>query len=127
MKKYMIADLIKQVQDEIPIPGDPEDAGIEGNMSEFNPDLGEAGTIDLGSLGEAEFRYDYDNGNYIVDINFKSTGDSVEYILDGDQISDLNDNGATYYNNELRRGKPDNPHWPFGSLDHLHWPNQTGK
>jgi len=29
MKKYMIADLIKQVKEEIPIPGDPEDAGIE--------------------------------------------------------------------------------------------------
>jgi hypothetical protein len=112
MQKVLIADLVK---------------AAEPNMGEFNPDLGEAGTIDLGSLGEAYFRYDYDNGNYIVDISFKSTGDSVEYILDGDQISDLNDNGATYYNNELRRGKPDNPHWPFGSLDHLHWPNQRGK
>ena len=126
MKKILIADVIKAVKEEIPVPGDLEDAGIESNMSEFNPDMGEAGTIDLGSLGEASFYYDYTNGNYVVDISFKSTGDTAEYILGGDELSDLNDNGAKYYNDELRIGKPDNNHWPFGSLDHLHWPNQVG-
>jgi hypothetical protein len=112
MKKFMVADLVK---------------AAEPNMSGLNPDLGEAGTIDLGSLGEAYYQYDDTNANYVVDISFKSTGDSVEYILDGDQLSELNDNGAKYYNDNIRRGKPDNKHWPFGSLDHLHWPNQTGK
>jgi len=82
MKKILIADVIKAVKEEIPVPGDLEDAGIESDMSEFNPDMGEAGTIDLGSLGEASFYYDYTNGNYVVDISFESTGDTVEYILE---------------------------------------------
>ena len=116
MKKYMISDLMKAVAEE-----------SNDTSTEFNPDMGEAGTIDLGSLGQASYEWDKDNDNYVVNISFKSTGDTVEYILGGSELSDLNDNGAQYYNKELRRGKPDNNHWPFGSLDHLHWPNQTGK
>ena len=108
----MVADLIKDTK---------------SDMSEFNPDMGEAGTIDLGSLGQASYEYDSKQGNYVVNISFKSTGDTAEYILGGNELSDLNDNGAKYYNDNLRVGVPGNNHWPFGSLDHLHWPNQTGK
>ena len=116
MKKYMIADLMKAAEQE-----------SYSQYKEYNPDMGLADTIQLGSLGYAEFQFDTDNDNYVVDIYFKDGSVAKEYTLGGAELSDLNDNGATYYNNELRRGKPDNPHWPFGSLDHLHWPNQTGK
>jgi hypothetical protein len=116
MKKLMIADLIKAAADE-----------SYSQYKEYNPDMGLADTIELGSLGYAEFQFDPNNDNYQVDIYFKDGSEAKGYVLGGSELSDLNDNGATYYNNELRVGKPDNPHWPFGSLDHLHWPNQMGK
>ena len=113
MKKVMIADLIKAAEQE-----------SYSQYKEYNPDMGLADTIQLGSLGYAEFQFDPNLDSYNVDIYFKD-GSTANYSLGGDDLQELNDNGAKYYNNSLRVGKPDNPHWPFGSLDHLHWPNQT--
>ena len=115
MKKIIIADLIKAAADE-----------SYSQYKEYNPDMGLADTIELGSLGYAEFQFDPDNDNYQVDIYFKD-GSTQDYAISGDELQELNDNGAKYYNDNLRVGVPGNNHWPFGSLDHLHWPNQTGK
>jgi lipid-binding SYLF domain-containing protein len=117
MKKFMVADLIKAVEQK-------EDYS---QYKEYNPDMGPNGSISLGSLGDADFQFDTTNDNYQVDIYFKDGSEAKGYVLSGSELSDLNDNGATYYNNNIRVGKPDNKHWPFGSLDHLHWPNQIGK
>ncbi len=116
MKKVLIADLVKAVVDE-----------DYSQYKEYNSDMGPDGIIQLGSLGYAEFQFDKTNDNYVVDVYFKDGSVAKDYILGGSELSDLNDNGAKYYNDNLRVGVPGNNHWPFGSLDHLHWPNQTGK
>lgn len=67
---------------------------------EFDPDLGEAGTISS-SMGDINYEWDNKNKNYVVDIEF-SRGGSAEYVLDPETVKDLDAKGGTFYNQSIR-------------------------
>ena len=67
---------------------------------EFDPDLGEAGTISS-SMGDITYQYDKANDNYVVDIDF-ARGGSAEYVLESETIKELDAKGGTFYNQSIR-------------------------
>jgi hypothetical protein len=132
MKKFMVADLVKAIEDPEMDAEDTSQYGLAGTFSikgtqkykdestgEYKDREAEVASVD--------FQWDSTNKNYVVDIYFSNWPGSYELILSQDELSDLESKGLKYFNDNIRIGKPDNKHWPFGSLDHLHWPNQSGK
>jgi hypothetical protein len=109
MKKYMIADLIKQVKQEIPIPGDLEDAGIERGQdipvdtedidrSNIDPDGNEFDA----SIGIVTYQPNGD-GSFEVDISF-TLGGSATYTMDALTLEDwINNPTGGYYNANVRQ------------------------
>lgn len=119
MKKFLLGDVLKM--DEYPVcsPITPY------ACAEYNDEFKADGQIELGSLGYAEYNFDYASDNYVVTVIFSKGGESQEYILGGDELIELDNGKARYYNEVLRQRYSDKPpYWPFGSKDHLHWPNQ---
>lgn len=110
MKKYMIADLIKEA-------GFLEDYS---QYKEYNPDIGSGPIFYTGTYYELEIEFDKTNDNYVVTIDWNKGG-STELIVDGDDAAKIADKGL----DESKRNPP--MPWPFGSKDYLHWPNQIGK
>lgn len=88
MKKIMIADLIKQVQEEIPVPGDLEDAGQEN-------------VIDLSPIGIATYEHNPEHDVYIVTLTLDKGGETREYVLNPDGLKDLIELGTKYFYNEM--------------------------
>lgn len=95
-------------------------------------DYGDSGSFSINGA-EVEFQWDDVNENYIVDIYFNNWKGSYEAVLDQDGLSELEAQGLSYFNDSIRdRTRTDSsgkvrPYWPFGSIDHLHWPSQSGK
>lgn len=120
MKKYMVADLIKETRIKEDIP---EDNGSgcnpnnKGGCKEYNPDIGEGPIAHSGKYYELEVTFDYSNDNYNVDISWDKGGSNT-ISVDGSDAADILANGL----NEDKRNPP--MPWPFGSKDYLHWPNQ---
>ena len=86
MKKVMIADLIKE--SEIPVPGDPEDAGIEN-------------VIDLSPIGIATYEHNPEPDVYIVTLKLEKGGESIQYVLDPQGLKDLIELGKKYFYQEM--------------------------
>ena len=113
----MVADLVKAVETE---------------DSEETSDYGKSGTFQINGA-DVDYQWDSTNKNYVVDITFTNWPASYELILSQDELSGLESEGITYFNENIRnKTRKDSqghvhPYWPFGSHDHLHWPSQTGK
>lgn len=88
MKKLLIADLIKQVQEEIPVPGDLEDAGIEN-------------AIHLPNIGIATYEHNPEHDVYIVTLKLEKGGESIQYVLDPQGLKDLIELGKKYFYQEM--------------------------
>jgi hypothetical protein len=88
MKKMMIADLIKQVQNEVPEYGDPEDAGIEN-------------IIDLSPIGIATYKHEPEHDVYIVTLKLEKGGEEIQYVLDPQGLKDLIELGKKYFYQEM--------------------------
>lgn len=88
MKKMMMADLIKQVQEEIPVPGDLEDAGQEN-------------VIDLSPVGIATYEHNPEHDVYIVTLTLDKGGETREYVLSPEGLIDLIELGTKYFYNEM--------------------------
>lgn len=88
MKKLLIADLIKQVQEEIPVPGDLEDAGIEN-------------AIHLPNIGIATYEHNPEHDVYIVTLTLDKGGETREYVLNPDGLKDLIELGTKYFYDEM--------------------------
>ena len=88
MKKMMMADLIKQVQEEIPVPGDLEDAGQES-------------VIDLSPIGVATYKHNLEHDVYIVTVTLDKGGEAREYVLSPEGLIDLIELGTKYFYNEM--------------------------
>ena len=84
----MLADLIKQVQEEIPTPGDPEDAGIEN-------------VIDLSPVGIATYEHNPEHDVYVVTLTLDKGGEELEYVLSPEGLKDLIDLGTRYFYQEM--------------------------
>jgi len=91
MKKYMLADLIKAVEEEVPV--DTEDI----DSSDIDPDGGEFDA----SIGSVTYQPNGD-GSFEVDISF-GLGGSAVYTMDVDQLQDwINNPTGGYYNANVR-------------------------
>ena len=88
MKKLLIADLIKQVQEEIPVPGDLEDAGIEN-------------AIHLPYIGTATYEHNPEHDVYIVTLTLDKGGEVREYVLNPNGLKDLIELGTKYFYDEM--------------------------
>jgi len=88
MKKMMMADLIKQVQEEIPVPGDLEDAGQEN-------------VVDLSPVGIATYKHNPEHDVYIVTLTLDKGGETREYVLSPEGLIDLIELGVKYFYNEM--------------------------
>ena len=88
MKKLLIADLIKQVQEEIPVPGDLEDAGIEN-------------AIHLPNIGIATYEHNPEHDVYVVTLTLDKGGETKEYVLSPDGLKDLIELGTKYFYDEM--------------------------
>lgn len=86
MKKMMIADIIKA--SEVPVPGDPEDAGIEN-------------VIDLSPVGIATYEHNPEHDVYIVTLKLEKGGESIQYVLDPQGLKDLIELGKKYFYQEM--------------------------
>jgi hypothetical protein len=101
----------------------PEDDGSGCNPDnpagcmEYNDSIGEFADHP-GSYYDITAEFDYNNDNYVLTIVYHKGGEQ-ERIVDGATAEDFINNGL----NERKRNPP--MPWPFGSLDHLHWPNQA--
>lgn len=84
----MIADLIKQVQEEIPVPGDLEDAGIEN-------------AIHLPNIGIATYEHNPEHDVYIVTLTLDKGGEVREYVLNPNGLKDLIELGTKYFYDEM--------------------------
>jgi hypothetical protein len=111
MKKYMIADLMKDLG-----VCSPENLG---GCKEYNNGIGESAEKS-GSYYNISAQFDYKNDNYVITIDYKN-GSSQEKIVDGATAEDFITNGL----DESKRSRP--MPWPFGDKEFLHWPNQMGK
>jgi hypothetical protein len=125
MKKYMVADFVKEFDPKIldwaeKLGVDPSKI-TEDDIDNLN-ETGVSGNLSLGSLGDADYEYDLVNQNYVITVHFSKTGNSYEYIGDSDDILELEDKGAKYYLSNMRQTPMP---WPFGDPEFLHWPNQT--
>jgi hypothetical protein len=90
MKKIMIADVMKAVQEETEDLRDIENSDIDPNGNEFD-----------GSIGKVTYQPNGD-GSYEVDISFKLGGSAV-YTMDADQLQDwINNPTGGYYNANIR-------------------------
>jgi hypothetical protein len=104
----------------------PEDDGTgcslenKGGCKEYNPNLGEGPIYYSGKYYDVDINFDYNNDNYNVDI-YWNKGGSSSIAVDGTDAEKISISGL----DEAKRNPP--MPWPFGSLDHLHWPNQAGK
>jgi len=78
-------------------------------------------------IASVDYQWDSTNKNYVVDMYFDGSDKAYELILSQDELSDLESKGLKYFNENLRSKEYPTRYWPFGSLDHLHWPNQSGK
>ena len=121
MKKYMVADLVKDLEsekelalktraEELDIPIElllsyaeelninPEELDQEDidNMEEMGP-----GGFISSSMGDIEFEYDPRNDNYNLTIDF-NRGGSAQYVVDADTLFELDSNGGAYYNSSIR-------------------------
>ena len=105
----MVADLVK----DLGICSRDNKAGCR----EYNDSIGESAEY-AGKYYDIAAEFDYNNDNYVITIDYHK-GQSQEQIVDGATAQDFIDNGL----DESKR-KPPMP-WPFGSKDHLHWPNQV--
>lgn len=108
MKKYMVADFVKEM--DVCSPENP------GGCKEYNDNIGEYAEY-AGKYYDITAEFDYNNDNYVITINYHK-GQSQEKVVDGATAEDFINNGL----DESKR-KPPMP-WPWGSLDHLHWPGQ---
>ena len=88
MKKMMMADLIKQVQEEVPVPGDLEDTGQES-------------VIDLSPIGVATYKHNPEHDVYIVTVTLDKGGEDREYVLSPEGLIDLIELGTKYFYNEM--------------------------
>jgi hypothetical protein len=88
MKKMMMADLIKQVQEEVPVPGDLEDTGQES-------------VIDLSPIGVATYKHNPEHDVYIVTVTRDKGGEDREYVLSPEGLIDLIELGTKYFYNEM--------------------------
>ncbi len=104
----------------------------EIGSSKDTSDYGDSGSFSINGA-DIDYQWDDANQNYVVDIYFSNWPDSYELVLSQDELSGLESEGLSYFNDNIRLpGKADSSgkfrsHWPFGSIDHLHWPSQTGK
>ena len=83
-----MADLIKQVQEEVPVPGDLEDAGIEN-------------VIDLSPIGIATYEHNPEHDVYIVTLTLDKGGETREYVLSPEGLIDLIELGHRYFYQEM--------------------------
>lgn len=88
MKKIMIADLIKQVQEEVPTPGDLEDTGQES-------------VIDLFPIGVATYEHNPEHDVYVVTVTLDKGGETREYVLSPEGLIDLIELGTKYFYDEM--------------------------
>ena len=132
MKKYMVADFIKAIEDPEMDAEDTSEYGVSGTLSikgtqkYKDESTGEYKEREA-EIASVDYQWDSTNKNYVVDIYFSNWPGSYELILSQDELSDLESKGLKYFNESLRSKDYPTRHWPFGSLDHLHWPNQSGK
>ena len=105
----MVADLIKDLN--ICSPENP------GGCKEYNDSIGEYAEY-AGKYYDITAEFDYTLDNYLLTINYHKTGPE-EKVVDGATAEDFINNGL----DESKRN-PSMP-WPWGSKDHLHWPNQV--
>ena len=132
MKRFMVADLVKYVED---AEMDAEDTSayglagtfsIKGKQKYKDESTGEYKEREA-EIASIDYQWDNTNKNYVVDMYFANSPGSYELILSQDELSDLESKGLKYFNENLRSKEYPTKHWPFGSKDHLHWPNQSGK
>lgn len=140
MKKFMVADLIKDLESDsikrimvnwkisedeaksvydLSKGGMPEEIAIEyvqSNNKEYNDGVGMHQEY-AGTYYDLEIDYDVKNDNYIISIDWHKGGSS-ELTVDGSDAENIANNGL----DESKRNPP--MPWPFGSKDFLHWPNQ---
>ena len=88
MKKILIADVIKAVKEEIPVPGDLEDAGIEN-------------AIYLPYIGTATYEHNPEHDVYIVTLTLDKGGEVREYVLNPNGLKDLIELGTKYFYDEM--------------------------
>lgn len=88
MKKMMMADLIKQVQEEVPTPGDLEDTGQES-------------VIDLSPIGIATYEHNPEHDVYVVTVTLDKDGETREYVLSPEGLIDLIELGTKYFYDEM--------------------------
>ena len=105
----MVADLVKDLN--ICSPENP------GGCKEYNDNIGESADK-RGKYYTIYADFDYALDSYLITIEYDK-GQSQEKVVDGATAEDFINNGL----DESKR----NPAmtWPFGSLEYLHWPNQT--
>ena len=132
MKKYMIADMVKYVEDPEMDVEETSEYGRAGNISikgtqKYKDESTGQYKEREAEVASVDYQWDDTNKNYVVDIYFANWPGSYELILSQDELSDLDSKGLKYFNENLRSKKYPTSHWPFGSLDHLHWPSQSGK
>jgi hypothetical protein len=132
MKKYMIADMVKYIEDPEMDAEETSEYGLSGNLSikgtqKYKDESTGQYKEREAEIASIDYQWDDTNKNYVVDIYFANWPGSYELILSQDELSDLDSKGLKYFNDTLRSKKYPTSHWPFGSLDHLHWPNQSGK
>jgi len=109
MKKLMIADLIKQVEEEVPVPGDLEDAGIEN-------------VINLSPIGIATYEHNPEHDVYIVTLTLDKGGETREYVLSPEGLIDLIELGTKYFYNEMESNTFDMQKFdldPVSGLDYI--------
>jgi len=85
MKKYMVADLIKDIA---PLPGDMQD-------------IGQDNIIDLSPVGIATYAYEPEHDVYIVTLKLNKDGEEMEYVLSQEGLIDLIELGTKYFYNEM--------------------------
>jgi hypothetical protein len=76
MRKVLIADLIKQVKEEM-------------------------GLIDLLPVGFARYEHNPEHDVYIVTLTLDKGGEKLEYVLDPNGLKDLKELGIKYFYNEM--------------------------
>jgi len=134
MKKFMVADLIKYTEDPDMDAQDTSEYGESGTISimgtqKYKDTLTGKWKEREAEIASVDYQWDDTNKNYVVDLYFKDENfpGPYELILSQDELSDLESKGLKYFNEELRSREYPTRYWPFGSLDHLHWPSQSGK
>lgn len=112
MKKYMIADMVKYVEDPEMDAEETSEYGLAGNLSikgtqKYKDESTGQYKEREAEIASVDYQWDSTNKNYVVDIYFSNWPGSYELILSQDELSDLESKGLKYFNNNIRIGKPD--------------------